>query len=68
MGSFEEAHMTSQVSEKGKWITYRALCVRVETWDFILSEKKPWGVLSQGATQCFILTGEAGIDPARLYI
>lgn len=43
MGSFEEAHMTSQVSEKREWITYRALCVRVETWDFILGEKKPLG-------------------------
>lgn len=57
--------MTSQVSEKGKWIIYRALCVRVETWDFILSEKK---LLGQGATQCFILTGEAGSDPVQLYI
>lgn len=31
--------MTSHVSEKREWVTYRALCVRVETWDFNLGEK-----------------------------
>ena len=36
----------SQVSEEGGCITYRALYVRVRTWNFILSEKKPLAVLS----------------------
>lgn len=44
MGSFEGAHMMSKVSEEDEWITYRTLCVTVETWDFILSRRNLWGV------------------------
>lgn len=44
----------SWLSEEGRWITYRALCVRVGIWDFILIKKVLWGFELRSNMVCFI--------------